>query len=65
MCFIFNQSQVAGGMSAAQLRRFPLSIPITNDDNAKFKKQNERITIYLQEQHLHEYGNVDVGDWSL
>lgn len=48
-----------------QLSELPMSVPITNDDNAKFKLENEKITIYFRQQHSHEYGNVDVRNWYL
>lgn len=48
-----------------QRSRLAISAPITNDDNAKFKLENENMTIYFRKRRLHEYGNADVRSWSL
>lgn len=39
---LFNQSQEAGGGVLVQLSGSAVSVPITNDDKAKFKLENER-----------------------
>lgn len=38
----FNQSQEAGGGVLVQLSGSTVSVPITSDDKAKFKLENER-----------------------
>ncbi len=49
-----------------QLGGLAVSVPIINDDNAKFKLENERnYHLLSKSSHLHEYGNVDVRNWSL